>query len=195
MAKKKSAGKSDLDHLLDDIEVSVNEANAKVEKLQDSAYKVSNKFFQKGLKLLFKTHDSLESFAWKQYTPGWNDGDPCEFSAHVDYIFINDEEEESTVYWLEDQLEKLNSPDLNEQIISLQKGLIEEKDSYKKEKIIQDLKILNLNPVEVEKKLKTIKDITNFLSKFDNYFFERSFGEGKVFVTPNSIDTRHCDHD
>jgi hypothetical protein len=34
---------------------------------------------------LFEEFPELESFSWTQYTPYFNDGDTCEFSANIDY--------------------------------------------------------------------------------------------------------------
>lgn len=183
------------EEFLIDIQDKVEKSKDKVEKAQDALFDTSQKLFQKGLSLLFKTHDSLESFAWKQYTPNWNDGDPCTFSANTDYIFINNDDEEVSIYDLENKLEKLNVPNLSEKISQLQQELVNETDKYRKERIEYDLKVLNLDANQIEKKLRLAKDLTSFLSSFDNYFFQRSFGEGKVVVTPNSINTEYCEHD
>lgn len=43
-------------------------------------------------KKLFDTHTKLESFKWQQYTPYFNDGEECVFSANTDYISINGNE-------------------------------------------------------------------------------------------------------
>jgi hypothetical protein len=43
---------------------------------------------------LFEAHPQLENFSWRQYTPYFNDGEPCEFSANKDAesIDINGED-------------------------------------------------------------------------------------------------------
>ena len=38
---------------------------------------------------LFEKHPKLESFGWRQYTPYFNDGEECTFSAHTDEPDIN----------------------------------------------------------------------------------------------------------
>lgn len=38
---------------------------------------------------LFTKHPKLKSFGWRQYTPYFNDGEECTFSAHVDEPDIN----------------------------------------------------------------------------------------------------------
>lgn len=37
---------------------------------------------------VFERHPKLESFSWRQYTPYFNDGEPCEFGVDNDYIDI-----------------------------------------------------------------------------------------------------------
>lgn len=44
------------------------------------------------LKPLFEKYPSVEKVRWNQYTPYFNDGDTCEFSAHIDSLAINDDE-------------------------------------------------------------------------------------------------------
>ena len=34
---------------------------------------------------IFNKYPDLEAITWTQYTPYFNDGEPCEFSAHLDY--------------------------------------------------------------------------------------------------------------
>jgi hypothetical protein len=41
---------------------------------------------------LFKARPTLESFSWTQYTPYFNDGEPCVFSASTDYPEITTNE-------------------------------------------------------------------------------------------------------
>jgi hypothetical protein len=38
---------------------------------------------------LFAQAPKLKSVSWTQYTPYFNDGDSCEFSAHTDSLYIN----------------------------------------------------------------------------------------------------------
>ncbi len=42
-------------------------------------------FFAEQCKELFQKHPTLLKFGWVQYTPYYNDGDTCEFSANLDY--------------------------------------------------------------------------------------------------------------
>ncbi len=44
-------------------------------------------------KSIFEKNPGLESFAWSQYTPYFNDGETCRFSVNRDYYTINGSEE------------------------------------------------------------------------------------------------------
>lgn len=46
--------------------------------------------FPKLLKEIFKKHPWAESVSWTQYTPYFNDGDECVFSANIDWVRINE---------------------------------------------------------------------------------------------------------
>lgn len=55
---------------------------------------------------LFEKYPQIESVSWRQYTPYFNDGDPCEFRARVDDIEVNgkdlyDFEEYASSYYRE----------------------------------------------------------------------------------------------
>lgn len=45
--------------------------------------------FHEGADELFRTYPTLKSFGWQQYTPYFNDGDACVFSAHTDSPLVN----------------------------------------------------------------------------------------------------------
>lgn len=49
-------------------------------------------YFEEGCKELFARHPEMESFAWSQYTPYWNDGDVCEFGVYTGDPEINGRE-------------------------------------------------------------------------------------------------------
>lgn len=60
----------------------------------DEANAVVKSAFSDAAKALFEQHPEMQSFGWAQYTPYFNDGDPCEFSVHNDRdsISINGED-------------------------------------------------------------------------------------------------------
>jgi hypothetical protein len=61
--------------------------------------------FEEGAQALFLQHPTLKSFGWRQYTPYFNDGDTCEFSAHTDYPEVNNEDLEDSNHF------RWNDPD------------------------------------------------------------------------------------
>lgn len=46
--------------------------------------------FTEGTQTIFEKYPKLDKFYWRQYTPYFNDGEPCEFSAQTDYIGLVD---------------------------------------------------------------------------------------------------------
>lgn len=46
---------------------------------------------------IFQQYPDLEAFRWTQYTPYFNDGEPCVFNAHIDYLDLKMDGK-----WLED---------------------------------------------------------------------------------------------
>lgn len=60
----------------------LQEAVKIIEQAQAVARKVGKDAINEGAGDLFKKHPKLQQFGWRQYTPYFNDGDPCSFSAH-----------------------------------------------------------------------------------------------------------------
>src|SRR4051812_44393113 len=59
---------------------------AKIKALRAQALEEAKACFGEESKRLFEKHPKLENFNWRQYTPYFNDGDPCEFSVHRDEL-------------------------------------------------------------------------------------------------------------
>jgi len=57
---------------------------SQIQQLENELREAGKKFLNDNLKSFFKKHPTLTSYGWNQYTPHWNDGDICEFSASVD---------------------------------------------------------------------------------------------------------------
>lgn len=73
--------------------VAYKEFKKKLEDAKRETKKLFNSAFNEMSKELFDTNPRLRGFMWAQYTPYFNDGDPCYFSAHTDEpgIFVLDE--------------------------------------------------------------------------------------------------------
>jgi hypothetical protein len=74
-----------------------------MKKLRDEARSKVKNFFIKGMNKIFEMYPEVKSVSWRQYTPYFNDGEECTFSANVDYFDVNgfgdysDEGEEGTI--------------------------------------------------------------------------------------------------
>ena len=167
-----------------------------IEKLEKQASKESQKLITKGFKEIFKKYPDLQSFSWTQYTPYFNDGDECTFSANTESIYLNDAEEDDSVYGLEQFLDKLKHP---KKAINQLKKRIEE---YKKEKYsytwIEDEieRIENGSIEETEHKLMMLQDIQQIFSHIDDNCFRAMFGDHvRVTVTKKGWSTESYEHD
>ncbi len=65
------------------------EIDAEIKRLKKEYQTAAQREFTEGAAELFVAHPRLKSFGWTQYTPYFNDGDSCEFSAHTDDPYIN----------------------------------------------------------------------------------------------------------
>jgi hypothetical protein len=68
------------------------ELKARLEDLKKQVQEAAKEFFADGSKTFFEEHPTIESFGWAQYTPYFNDGDPCYFGVNRDReaVFVND---------------------------------------------------------------------------------------------------------
>ena len=64
-------------------------AKAEMKTAMEKANNVVKDAFRNAAKSLFQENSDLVSFSWAQYTPYFNDGDPCNFYAHADYPDVN----------------------------------------------------------------------------------------------------------
>lgn len=67
---------------------------ARMEEMREQIKTEAKAAFASTTKEIFAQHPTLEQFQWHQYTPYFNDGDECTFSAHTDTesISINEED-------------------------------------------------------------------------------------------------------
>jgi hypothetical protein len=61
----------------------------KLAALKEDYKKTAEAMFHEGVKELFELHPSLDSFGFTAYSPYFNDGEECTFSAYIDYPYIN----------------------------------------------------------------------------------------------------------
>jgi hypothetical protein len=62
-----------------------NELKAKIAEAKKQMEETAKTAFTDMAKEFFANNPTVLAFGWTQYTPYWNDGEPCEFSAHTEY--------------------------------------------------------------------------------------------------------------
>lgn len=58
--------------------------NKRIDELNEEKMKKGQELLNFEFKNLFADFPDMDSFGWRQYTPYFNDGDECVFSAHID---------------------------------------------------------------------------------------------------------------
>lgn len=142
-------------------------------------------------KEFFDRHPTVKYVSWTQYTPYFNDGEPCEFGVHEKSISIREDakdfseydEDEDVPVWL--SYDSLPNPDNRSWY---EKMLTESKnEDYYKEKL-QQLDDPNLAPI-----FTALEDLKSFDSIPEEVY--QTLGEGRVFVSRDGIDVEEYDHD
>jgi hypothetical protein len=67
-------------------------------EFEEAVKTVSKDDFVNLLDPLFKKYPTAKAVLWRQYTPYFNDGDPCRFSVHDAYLRFDDTGEEEGDY-------------------------------------------------------------------------------------------------
>jgi hypothetical protein len=178
----------------------MKELNREMDKLRNEMTKESKKAFKSGVKELFSQYPNLNSFAWTQYTPYFNDGDECIFGAYTDCVFLNGDTEALYPCELETLLDHVNNKEKT--IKKLRKEIEDSKNdkyesSWRKEYNEAKIKeIEESNPDEVKEQAKMIRDIVDFLQLIDSDTLRDMFGDHvMVTVSRDGIDTESYEHD
>lgn len=74
----------------------INAARAEINRKRSELQEIIKESFLEIAGELFEKYPTMESFSWKQYTPYFNDGEPCTFEVYADYPKINELEEWDT---------------------------------------------------------------------------------------------------
>lgn len=154
----------------------IQDKKKQVKKALKEIQKESENIFDKYCQDFFEKNSELKSFSWSQYTPYFNDGSPCVFSANIDYISVNDQViDESTWY--------------SEKIIT-NYGKWDSKTKTYIDRVAVD------NP-NYNKELSSVcNDIIDFLSTFDDEFYLSKFGDHcTVTITKDGITVDELNHE
>jgi len=150
-----------------------------MKRLRDEARSKVKNFFIKGMDVIFDTYSEVKSVSWTQYTPYFNDGEPCEFWCNSDDFGINgysdyDDGEEGLVnIWEDGEISNYEwNRDENNRITTKR---------YK-------------NPGA--RSVKIYEAIGGFLAQLDKDDFKTMFGDhATVIVRKGEITVEEYDHD
>ena len=148
-------------------------------------------------KEFFTKAPKLKSFGWSQFTPYFNDGDTCEFSAHTDYLFLNG--------CIEDDMEELGfdicpyvykTIETEDDIVTNNKLADVMGYSWHKNKKIGE-EGLAPNPIYCAETEVVVDEIKKTLKQIPDEFFKDLFGD-HVKVTihiDGTVDVEGYEHD
>lgn len=141
-------------------------------------------------KEFFERHPKVTAIGWTQYTPHFNDGEPCEFSIYDRYFStIPLGELDTTTSYFEDEEGWISEYDIPD---SIKLKLL--KENYPGKNWDERISKEEEREKEIDPDLiKAARD----LKKFDYIPHEvyQTLGEGKVIVTRKGIDIEEIDHD
>lgn len=140
------------------------------------------KLFKEASDEIFAAHPTLVSFAWTQYAPYFNDGEPCEFSANTSYIYLKTSEViESVDGSVEDEEDDEDEDDETDF----------SKYAYTEGPYNNKTVMANLNTRQLAGKA-----VLEFLENFGDDDLKIMFGDdGKVIVSRKGVEVEEYSHD
>ena len=150
--------------------------NSEVYNLKDEIFNLSKDVFEDWCKNVFEKYSKIESFGWNQYTPYFNDGDTCTFSANTDYLSVNGEYVDDSEWMGATKVTNWGT--------------------YNRDTKVYDGRVEVPNE-KYDKELEDATDeIRNFLQMFDDDFYIRKFGDhSEITVTKEGVEVDDYDHD
>lgn len=133
-------------------------------------------FFKELSVELFNENPTLVEFSWSQYTPYWNDGEPCTFSANTSYPSVTISAEDGNKVKYDENMGEMVIFDKEDDEIEYAE---EDHDKYEK---------------EIE---KVSTQVTDFLEKFGDSDMEVMFGDHVEVIVKRGgiVDTEQYDHE
>lgn len=160
--------------MVEEIIKEVKEKQLEINKLKSELQQKSKESFFKGVKEIFNSCPDLKSVAWTQYTPYFNDGDTCEFSAQTDYLEVNG---------------SYDSKELEPEIVVTRGNWNHLNKRY-------DGRECKPNPSYNKSLSDCVDNLSRFIGVFDDDFYKEMFGDHKrVKLTPNGIDVEDYEHE
>lgn len=156
----------------------------------EAARQKLNEDFKQSIATIFQSffaaNPEVYAFAWTQYTPYFNDGEPCEFGVNEIYAYNDTEEvreaiqngDRSGIFWGELGTED----DETDYVVNTRDR------TY-------DHHARKMVPVELEQYEQNTADLIRALNDFNDEF-QYAFGDHvSVLVTRDGIDVEEFDHD
>ena len=154
----------------------LREKQEEIKKLKEEMLEASNKIFTDLTKTIFEENPKVKSFGWNQYTPYFNDGETCTFSANTDYIYVNGVSVDESDWISETKITNYGTWN-------------REKREYEGRKEVPNL---NYDPELV----KSSDEIREFLRNFDEDFFMSQFGDhAEITVTVDGVNVDEYEHE
>ena len=149
-----------------------DQMNAEMAELKASYQKRGQEIFKLAFKEFFEANPEVNVVGWRQYTPYFNDGEPCEFSTTASYAFISNAKDYENINYSEYEgkdegiwINDYDYGDLNEELIP-------------------------------ESVLANAEALRGLLSKIDDDVFLDMFGDHvQVFATRDGFDVQDYSHD
>jgi hypothetical protein len=148
-----------------------------IKKIQLELKEKSGEIFKSAFEKIFEENTELQNFSWYQYTPYFNDGETCYFSASTDYININGERIDDCDWY--------------------HPTVIKSYGTYNQSSRRYEGKIEEQNPNYNQKLSESVNKIIEILALFDDDFYLHQFGDHTLIkVTRFGIDVSdYEDHD
>ena len=133
----------------------------------------------------FKANPYVGSVIWTQYTPYFNDGEPCEFSRH-DFSFLP--KLDAPPFSEDDEYEFDDPYDMN--------FFVESKYDSAAYKKLQNDFMEQYGSITFYGTSKAIEEFKAVLNTIPDEVYEAAFGDGKkVIASIDGFETEHYDHD
>lgn len=82
-----------------EIEIIIGDMNAEMKEMKKRYQERMQEVFKQAFLKYFEANPDVTCFSWRQYTPYFNDGDPCVFRCYVDYGSITNARDYRSVRW------------------------------------------------------------------------------------------------
>lgn len=155
-----------------------------MKELRDEARKKLKNFFIKGMDKVFEMYPEVKTVSWTQYTPYFNDGEECTFSAHVDDFYVNGWDDYGSTMW------RASEDEIGEKV------LIKEEMQYDWIREPGESRSRRVYKTPESRSVKIYEAISGFLSQLDDDDYKTMFGDhARITVKKGEVEIEEYDHD